>query len=440
MSFKILLLSLAISIASCTQTIKPVKIKGAMSALKGKCKLKTGTAIESLTRNYIDVPMDENGYFDIEIRIEKPQCVTLGYVQFYAIPGAKIEIEEIKTAKGKRSSFNFKGDYAELNNFVNKHRLYTKSGSYCQGGMNVMNKRDIEDFIAFCRDKTEKWEKDLEKLGSEYDDFKPVLRHEHELNYYYSLICYPGYLKYYQKDTNVEKLFDRIKSELPKQISALNSNSSIDRSIYGSEKLKKCGVHIEECDEMEKLFEALNIKSIIESSGITKETEKRKNEFVNSCDNNDYKNVIEEIFAKFEKVKEGNPVIDFEFVDVEGKAHKLSDYKGKTIVVDLWATWCGPCMKEKPHFAEIAKKYAGKKDVVFLALSCDDEKGWNRYLKKHHDYENLIIGNTSRANVDKSFVVPSISRFLVIDKNFKISIPFALKPSSGELEGQIEKQ
>lgn len=48
---------LAISIASCTQTIKPVKIKGAMSALKGK--LKIGTAIESLTRNYIDVPMEK---------------------------------------------------------------------------------------------------------------------------------------------------------------------------------------------------------------------------------------------------------------------------------------------------------------------------------------------------------------------------------------------
>jgi len=61
------------------------------------------------------------------------------------------------------------------------------------------------------------------------------------------------------------------------------------------------------------------------------------------------------------KVKDGSPV-------------SLGDAKGKILVLNFWATWCGPCRELEPHFDRIAASYADKTDVVFYALNCDDDE------------------------------------------------------------------
>jgi len=61
---------------------------------------------------------------------------------------------------------------------------------------------------------------------------------------------------------------------------------------------------------------------------------------------------------------------DFALTDIEGKPVKLSDYKGKVVILDFWATWCPPCVKEIPHFNELSKKYASK-GLVVLGVSVD---------------------------------------------------------------------
>lgn len=80
---------------------------------------------------------------------------------------------------------------------------------------------------------------------------------------------------------------------------------------------------------------------------------------------------------------------DFTVQDKDGKPVRLSDYKGKTVVLDFWATWCGPCQSSLPHTTEMAKKYADK-NVIVLALNVYDTKsafaGW---LPKHPEYSPL---------------------------------------------------
>lgn len=63
--------------------------------------------------------------------------------------------------------------------------------------------------------------------------------------------------------------------------------------------------------------------------------------------------------------------LDQSFRDMNGKDVRLSDYKGKVIFLNFWATWCGPCKLEIPHFVELQDKYRAK-GVVFLGLSVDD--------------------------------------------------------------------
>ena len=67
--------------------------------------------------------------------------------------------------------------------------------------------------------------------------------------------------------------------------------------------------------------------------------------------------------------KEAN--LDFTVSDMNGQPVRLADYKGKVILLDFWATWCGPCRIEIPHFVELQKKY-GPQGLVVLGFSVDD--------------------------------------------------------------------
>ena len=63
--------------------------------------------------------------------------------------------------------------------------------------------------------------------------------------------------------------------------------------------------------------------------------------------------------------------LDFTLKDVEGKDVLLQSFRGKVIVLDFWATWCGPCKVEIPHFIEFQEKY-GQKGLQVVGISVDD--------------------------------------------------------------------
>ena len=65
---------------------------------------------------------------------------------------------------------------------------------------------------------------------------------------------------------------------------------------------------------------------------------------------------------------------DFELQDGEGKTVHLSDYQGKVVLIDFWATWCGPCKAEIPWLIELSKKYQDE-GLVVLGISMDSD-GW----------------------------------------------------------------
>ena len=75
------------------------------------------------------------------------------------------------------------------------------------------------------------------------------------------------------------------------------------------------------------------------------------------------------------KGDENHPVAPtFSLTDITGKPLKLSDYQGKVVVLDFWATWCGPCRIEIPGFIELQKRYAAQ-GFTMIGISMDDSPG-----------------------------------------------------------------
>ena len=92
---------------------------------------------------------------------------------------------------------------------------------------------------------------------------------------------------------------------------------------------------------------------------------------------------IKEMTEKQKRTAVGTKFIDFEMKTPEGKAVKLSDYagKGKVVLVDFWASWCGPCRREMPNLVEAYTKYKGKKfEIVGVSLDQDAE-AWKESIK-----------------------------------------------------------
>jgi peroxiredoxin len=69
----------------------------------------------------------------------------------------------------------------------------------------------------------------------------------------------------------------------------------------------------------------------------------------------------------------GKPAPDFELVDTDGKLHRLSDYRGNTVILNFWATWCPPCREEIPSMNRAWRQLA-KEDVVMLAVNMGEDE------------------------------------------------------------------
>ncbi|MDR1756250.1 MAG: TlpA family protein disulfide reductase [Culturomica sp.] len=145
---------------------------------------------------------------------------------------------------------------------------------------------------------------------------------------------------------------------------------------------------------------------------------------------------FEDIRNSVANFAQGQPAIDFTFPDINGKKVSLSDFKGKIVYVDVWATWCGPCKAEIPHLKKLEKEYHNK-DVVFLSVSTDKEKDKQKWLDfvKAEALSGVQIfgGDQAGRSLMTPYKITSIPRFMLFDRAGNIITTDALRPSSPEI-------
>lgn len=150
-----------------------------------------------------------------------------------------------------------------------------------------------------------------------------------------------------------------------------------------------------------------------------------------------YRDALRQSHTRLMKFGKGSPAADFTAMDTNGKKISLSSLKGKVIYVDIWATWCGPCMAEMPAYEKLKEKFKGREDVAFISLSVDtDLPAWQKSIesRKADGFQWQINRNALDA-----YNIVGIPRSLLIDKDFRIVEMNASLPSEEKLPAQINQ-
>jgi len=100
---------------------------------------------------------------------------------------------------------------------------------------------------------------------------------------------------------------------------------------------------------------------------------------------------------------------------LNGKHISLDDLQGKVVLIDFWATWCGPCRESIPHVREIAKKFDGQPLIVLSVSVDDDENKWKDFVAKNEMTWPQYFDHGFSGPVARSFEVHAIPHTFTID-------------------------
>lgn len=158
-----------------------------------------------------------------------------------------------------------------------------------------------------------------------------------------------------------------------------------------------------------------------------------------------FKNYYGEMISLRIDMPKGAPSPVFEnFDNIDGSKTSLSDLKGKNVYIDVWATWCAPCIEEIPALKQLEKDYKDK-NVAFVSMSIDDDRAHGgSWEQAKTDWQQMVremnLGgiqiyapNGWQTQFIKDYRIKGIPRFILLDKNGNIVDASAPRPSDDKI-------
>ena len=309
------------------------------------------------------------------------------------------------------------------------------------------------DFIAKQKTLNESYVSFLDSFPNMPKDFS---EREREELYYYNLLTLIQYVSRHGEYT--EQANFKVSKDFIKQfegINYMNENSYKIRGSYNklvAEHFKITADELAEKEGIDKYLAKLETFGAISNELIKNDLLGNAAKYdIGYTDNMDvyYKTFLsvststrnnESITKKYEALKKltaGQPSPVFtDYINHSGGKTSLSDFKGKYVFIDVWATWCGPCLAEAPSFKKVEKKYHGK-NIEFVGISVDTEAKHDAWRKKVTSKElsgiQLIADKDWSSAFIKAYEINSIPRFILIDPKGEIIDSNAPRPSDPKL-------
>lgn len=166
--------------------------------------------------------------------------------------------------------------------------------------------------------------------------------------------------------------------------------------------------------------------------------------FLANTTNEETKNKLKETYGKNKSLMKGMPSPKFvNYENHSGGQTSLDDLKGKYVYIDVWATWCGPCIREIPSLKEVEKKFQGQ-NIEFVSTSIDQDKDhekWKTMVNaKALGGMQLFADNAWQSKFVQDYAIQGIPRFILIDPEGKIVNADAPRPSDPRLTAMLESE
>lgn len=410
--------------------------------------------------------IQEDGSFLIELDSDDPKTFVFRadriFFTLFLSPGDSIQMTT--NAKDFKNTFKLSGDKVLENNY-----LFEKSNFYYDSNMMGLLEQDKANYIEgknkFFSQQKERFEKlmdeneinpDFLKMEEAYFEYEPLMFD----------IQYPNYQAYFHEISVEEVDFPReeTKSKLAQidlgrsdLLNARSYTSIIDFIISekASEIISQDSSLKEVSDGYEKAtflamesllknqsvkdyFHYMQVKSKLDYQGPV-HAKSAIDKFMAENKSPKMEDKLLKAMDKWTPIMPGEEVPDFSFVNVAGDEVKLSDLRGTLVYIDIWATWCKPCIAEHPHWDQLKEEYEGK-PVSFLSISIDDNKeAWVKMVEdKNMGGLQWLAENAWKSEITKHFMVYSIPRFFLLDQVGKIIDTSADRPS-GNIRATLEQ-
>ena len=108
-------------------------------------------------------------------------------------------------------------------------------------------------------------------------------------------------------------------------------------------------------------------------------------------------------------------ISDFSLIELNGNKKKISSYTSKVIILNFWATWCPPCIKEIPDLLKLQKKYKESLSVLFISLDSNPDKVVKKFLKKNK-FKDIDVFLDSQLKISDKLNVKILPTSIILIK------------------------
>lgn len=420
-----------------------VTLKGSLAHFTNEVEVQDMSEFQYLlppTAERLIIPEDSSGKFQIKFPLKAPNYFRIGRNILYLSPGDDLTVF---IDYNNPMLATFKGRGSEANMFL-RQTPFPKGGSYIEAGSKAQEtpQKTIDYIVQAGTNRA----KQLDSVTQVSPIFKQLEKGRIKADIINSLL--DGQITFYRprsirKDSVKMKMYGDEYAALIQPLVASYSKGFVDASLL------KIVVYRDLTDslvnqpgseaDLQKIKDWIKATAIIEEMKKVSDKQALKNftTEIGSIKTKEYQNALNKTLTTLLKFGKGDIAVDFTATDINGNMVSLSNLKSKVIYVDLWATWCGPCMEEMPHFEILKEKYKDNPGIAFISLSIDDNIPlWKNNVanRKAGGYQWLINRNKLDA-----YNIVGIPRVLLIDRNFKMVDMNAPVPSSKKLPAIIDE-